>query len=244
MGGFNNPFKKQNKHHHKPDITLKETIFFKETVLGCSREIAFKRDEKCSHCDGEGGKQIDNGCKRCNGKGMTMTQQGNTIYQSVCTECRGRINQQSCDKCNGRGYNSNDTRFTVNIPAGITPEKNVVNIGNQGHFIGRSMVGDQHSRVLIACNITPQDDLRLVDDDVVSNVSISLLEALEGTTKMIPTIDGKRSTIVIAGIKNKDEIVIPNLGMKRRGNQRVIVSVQYPDNVSKLIEAMKDKVGE
>jgi molecular chaperone DnaJ len=239
IGGFGG-FGKKSKSFNRQDIILHETISFQESVLGCQRDIAFKKDEKCQQCEGSGSEAIDNGCKKCGGKGVVINRRGNMISQSQCPDCRGKTNTQSCTKCSGKGYNTMDARYTINIPAGITAAKNVLNIGNVGHSCGGGMMGDAYTKVLIDVRISPLADLRIESNDVVSNISISLLEALEGCNKAVMTIDGMRDTMIVPGIRNKDEIVVPNLGVERKGNQRVIVSVDYPSDTGKLVGVLKE----
>jgi molecular chaperone DnaJ len=240
FGGIGN--RKQRKQHNKSDITIHQTISFRDSVVGCTRDIAFKRDIKCADCDGQGSKELDNGCKRCKGKGMVVNQQGNLITQMMCPVCHGKANEQSCNKCSGKGTQIIDASFTINIPPGITPDKNILNVGNHGHYVGGGMMGDAYTRVLLAITITPLEDLKLVDNDVVGGLSISLLEALEGCVKSVMTIDGKRDATVIAGLRNKDEIVMSHLGLSNVGNHRVVVNVEYPNDMEKLIAALKDEV--
>ena len=40
-------------------------------------------------------------------------------------------------------------------------------------------------------------------------------------------------------IKNKEEVILPNLGLGRIGNQRVIVNVEYPTDTESLIKALE-----
>jgi len=75
--------------------------------------------------------------------------------------------------------------------------------------------------------------------DVISHITISLLEALEGCSKSITTIDGEKSIDIPKNIKNKEEVKISNLGVARHGAHRVIVKVEYPAETTKLIEALK-----
>ena len=242
IAGFGGGFNRPRKHFNKTEITVPQTISFRESVVGCTREIVFNRDEKCQACDGQGGKQIDNGCKKCKGKGMVVSQHGNIFTQMPCPDCHGKTKEQSCGTCAGKGFSTAEARLTINIPPGITPERNVVGIAGQGHYVGNGMMGDAHTQVLLVMTITPLEDLKLVDEDVVSSLKISLLEALEGCVKSVMTIDGAKETTVKSGIRNKDEIVMPNLGLSGVGNHRVIVDVEYPSDVEKLVAALKDEV--
>src|SRR5207249_1655628 len=54
-------------------------ISFKESVLGCKKEISYTRQTKCKSCNGDGQTKINNGCKKCGGKGQTTIKQGSMI---------------------------------------------------------------------------------------------------------------------------------------------------------------------
>lgn len=83
--------------------------------------------------------------------------------------------------------------------------------------------------------------LSIENDDVISSINISLLEALEGCTKSIETIDGNVEVSIVAKTKNKDEIILPKLGVNRDGNHRAIMHIEYPADIDALVHYLKEE---
>ena len=83
----------------------------------------------------------------------------------------------------------------------------------------------------------------LLGNDVILNINLSLLEALKGCNKSVKTIDGDKEIVIPSMTKNKDEIILPKLGVGRQGNQKTIVNIQYPskENIDKIIEILGEE---
>jgi DnaJ-class molecular chaperone len=86
--------------------------------------------------------------------------------------------------------------------------------------------------------VTPEPGLRLDGINVVSDLEISLLDALRGCKKTVNTIQGDKEIEIQPQSRHKDEVVIPHLGVNGAGNQRVILDVKYPSNVGNLIDVL------
>jgi molecular chaperone DnaJ len=222
------------------DITLQQTLSFREAALGCVKEIIYSHNVRCIACDGAGQKTLDNGCDVCRGAGKIRSQNGNTIVERACHKCRGKLNYEDCSKCHSNGYTKTETTISVNIPPGAV-EGSILNLGSRGNYFGSLFGMEQNSNLALHIHVIPQAGLLFRENDVVCSVPISLLEALEGTTKIIPTIDGDKEINIPKLIRHKEEISLPNLGVGRKGKQIAVVQISYPENVSKLIEALKEE---
>ena len=222
--------------HHVGHIELQATISFKDSILGCSHDIKYHRNTKCVDCQGNGKLQANNGCLTCNGKGKVIGRQGNMVFVSTCSKCRGQIKSDPCNKCNSKGVLDTETSLSVTIPGGIQ-DSNILRINQMGHFITtHNGVVDQHSDAHLRVHVSPEPGLRLEGMNVASNINISLLEALQGCKKTVNTILGNKEVDIKPKSKNKDEVIIPKLGVNQIGCQRVILDIQYPDEVGGLIE--------
>lgn len=240
---LNDLFGKSNGFSRKKiiaqDITLQQTLSFREAALGCVRDITYSHNIKCVACDGEGQKTLDNGCDVCRGAGKIRSQAGNTIIERPCHKCRGKLNYEDCSKCRSNGYVNAETAISVNIPPGAV-EGSILNLGSRGNYSGSVFGMDQTSHLALHIRVIPQTNLAFRENDIVCSVPISLLEALEGTKKIIPTIDGEMEITLPKLIKNKEEIAIPNLGVGRKGKQIAVVQVNYPNDVSQLTQLLKE----
>ncbi len=242
FGGFGYQPHQQRKTIRGETKHLNLTISFRDSVLGCQRQISYKRNAKCEKCDGEGQKQKLTDCKVCNGTGWVTKTSGMFISKSSCHACHGKIDFESCIPCNGRGVNNVEMNVSVNIPAGVSENKNILRLQNIGDYNGSGIFGDQYTDVLLTIKVSPHNSLHLEDNDVVCEKEISLLDAIQGATIPVPTIDGFQMIDIIPLSKNKDEVIIPNLGVNKTGNQRVRLNVSYPENIDALVELLKNTI--
>jgi molecular chaperone DnaJ len=233
---INQPFGRQRSQKvNLQHVQTNTTISFKESVLGTKKEISFTRKIKCDECNGNGEQQISNGCDKCHGLGTFTQQRGNMIFTQTCNKCGGRIKSQPCQKCNTTGSIVMDVSVQVNIPGGVI-DGNILRLGGMGNFAGNFMGIDQYTDAHLTISVTPQPNLKLIKQDVVSTLKISLLEGLSGCTKSVETISGFKDININPKSRNNDEVIIPGLGVEGVGNHRIILDVEYPENVTDLID--------
>ena len=230
-----NPFGRQVTYDAVP-IYLSTTLNFKDSILGCKQELKFHRKTKCGSCKGEGQIHENNGCDKCGGRGQIIDRQGFMVSIQTCPKCFGRTKGRDCTDCHD-GVVDAEATVTVSIPGGIETG-NVLRLQGMGNFAGSFGPIDQHTDVLLNLNVVADPDLKLINGDVVCNLEISLLDALTGCVKSVRTILGNKDVTVQAKARNKDEVIIPNVGVNQKGNQRVILDIQYPDNVDQLIDVL------
>lgn len=239
-----NPF---GGFHHQQVIELENielhlTIDFKESVLGCKKEVKYNRKTKCQDCSGQGQIRLDNGCKKCGGKGQVTYKRQGMVFVSTCPDCQGKINLSDCKGCKGQGLVQADVSVHVSVPAGIL-NGNILRLQGMGNYAGSFMgFADQHTDAFCHITVTPEPELSLEGRDVVTTVTLPLLDALRGCTRTVKTINGTKDVQIKPGSRNRDEVIIPHLGVSGTGNQRVILDVQYPKNTDKLIGVLVDEV--
>lgn len=232
-----NPFQQQQSSYVPEHIQVSTTISFKDSVLGCKQELKFNRKTKCVDCNGQGEIKLNNGCDKCGGKGQIVSQQGGMIMVQTCNKCYGRSEVKTCKTCNSEGVLDAEATITVTIPGGIQ-NGNVLRLGGMGNYAGGFMGMDQTTDVFLQLKVTPMNGLQLVERNVVSNLQISLLEALQGCRKTVTTVIGNKEIEIKAASRNKDEVIIPHVGVNGQGGQRVILDIKYPQDLTKLIDAL------
>jgi molecular chaperone DnaJ len=226
-----------------PPIRMTKKISFQESVLGTEVSVSVKREVKCPGCDGKGFAQKKNDCAHCDGYGTTTTKQGNFTFNSQCSHCKGKGDKEDCKKCNKKGFILEDTNLNLSVPPGIM-DGNIMQITGGGHFIQKSVFGDSYGDMLITINVENTTQLSLVGADVVYTLPISLLEGIRGCTKTVPTVNGEMEISVKPGSRNKEELIIPQVGVAKRGNQRVIFDVSYPEaeqDIQKITDILDKK---
>lgn len=235
FGGFG--FQNAQINEQPENISVSTKISFKESVLGCKKDLKFIRKVKCNDCDGQGHSIIENGCKACNGKGRTVTRQGNAVYTQSCTKCNGKVSVKKCVACASKGNIKADAAVSVTIPAGIQ-NGNALRLAGMGNFVPQF---NGSTDVFLSISVEPDKNLRLEGNDVICELNISLLEALKGCTKKVPTVLGDKDLNVKPLSKNKQFVSMPNLGVPKKGSQLVKLNVSYPDDVSGIINVLEGK---
>jgi hypothetical protein len=56
--------------------------------------------------------------------------------------------------------------------------------------------------------------------------------------KMVDTIDGLREISIPPLSRNKEEVILPKLGVNGIGSHRVILDVIYPKDISNIVDAL------
>lgn len=224
------------------NVEVRQTISFKESVLGCKKEIKYSRHSKCQDCGGAGEIKLNNGCKTCGGKGQVVNRQGNMVMVSTCSECHGQTNITMCSACHGNGTVHADVSVHVSVPAGIL-DGNILRLQGMGNYAGSFMgLADQHTDAFLHINVMPEPGLSIEGTSVVSHLTISLLDALRGCKQKVKTISGEKEIQVKPQSRNRDEVIIPRQGVSGTGDQKVILDVEYPKNTDKLIGVLLNEV--
>ena len=223
-------------------VAVHTTISFKESVLGCKKELKYSRQGKCQNCSGTGEIRLHNGCKKCGGKGQVIVNQGQMVMVSTCPDCFGRAKIEPCTVCSSNGTLHTDVSVHVSVPAGIINGA-VLRLQGMGNYAGSFMgLADQHTDAFCHVAVTPEDGLMIEGNSVVSHLSIPLIDALRGCTSKVKTIHGDKEISIKPQSRNRDEVLIPHCGVSGAGDQKVILDVQYPKNTDKLIGVLLDEV--
>jgi len=235
-----NPFGRQT-YHNQENIQLNVTISFAESILGCERHFKFNRKAKCNLCNGKGEINLHNGCDKCEGKGLIVTRQGNAIYSRTCDKCYGKTDTQSCNACNADGSVDTDTSIKVTIPGGVQ-SGNILQLAGMGHFVGSFMHMDQRTDAHVHILVTPEPGLSLSGATVVCDLQLSLIDAIKGCKRTVKTVLGDKEVEIPAQSRNKDIVVIPNMGVNRVGDQNVVLDVRYSEQILNMIDKLMDGV--
>ncbi len=220
------------------NIELNVEITFKESVLGLKKNFSYNRTILCNSCEGNGAKPKNNGCDRCHGKGVVVSKNANMIFTQTCPKCMGKVEVEQCVACHGDGTVNTNTTILVTTPGGIL-DGSILRLGGRGNFVGAFMGMGQFTDVFVHVKVIPMEGLSIRNNDVISYLPLSLIEALTGCTKEINTINGSNTINVPPLSKNKDEIAIPNLGVSGMGNHVTILQVSYPEDTDNLIKFLK-----
>ena len=182
-------------------------------------------------------------CDTCKGSGQIpkiMNTMFGQIQQSVvCQSCdgRGRVPEKVCRVCAGAGTERRKQTITVKIPAGID-DGATIRLRDRGEAVAGGAKGDLyiHIRVKAHKKFTREGDIILSDE------TISMVDAALGTEIDVETVDGKVRMKIPAGTQSSDDFKlsgrgVPHPGRDSRGPHIVNVIVETP---TKLTKKQKD----
>lgn len=239
-------FVQRRKPRPNPEIVhLHAHISYKDSIFGCKRDFVYDRRNKCDECNGQGVYSLHNGCTECKGQGVVITRQGNMIMQQTCGKCRGKIPTEECKPCNGTGGVKATRTITVTVPGGVV-DGNILRLEGMGNFVevvnNFFNSGDAYTDAFVQLHIQPAEfKCTIKDNNLHVPLDITLLEALRGCTKNIKTLDGIKEIKIPQKTKNGHQVIIPNLGVSRTGNQIIDINVDYPQDIDSLISHLVSK---
>ena len=216
-GGFGGA-SRQSRPARGADIEQTISLSFLDAIKGCTKEISYFRNEPCRSCNGAGarGGTEYTKCTRCGGTGRVKFQQdtlfGRTIQVGACPDCggTGRKITEKCPDCKGKGYKRVETRFTVNIPAGVDKDSSLRKRG----FGQAAPNGGEPGDLYIYFRIEPHKLLRREDKDLFVTVPISYKTAVCGGKIMVPGIDDMIEYTVPEGTPSGTRFCLRGKGVK------------------------------
>jgi molecular chaperone DnaJ len=235
------------------DILVSAELDLDEVANGVRREIAYDAVGACEHCHGNGaepGTPIST-CERCGGAGqlrrVARTPFGQMVQGVVCDACggAGKIPEAPCGECGGSGRTRGQRTQAVEIPPGIEG-------GQRLRVAGAGHAGDPGAPagdLYVEVEVAEDERFHREGTDLLSVVSIPATEAMLGTAVTVPTLEGEREIEIAPGTQPGHEEVLraaglPRLGGRRRGNQRVILNVIVPSNLSEEQRELAERLDE
>ncbi len=243
------------------DMEVAVAIEFEQSVFGDQIPVEIKIPQACDDCDGtgagEGTEPVT--CSECSGSGQVRRVRqsvlGQMVSTSPCPRCggMGEIITTPCGSCRGEGRVTVDKTYHVDVPAGVV-DGSTLRLTRRGAAGPR---GGSPGDLYVHLRVRPHDRYRREDDDLVTEVSISIAQATLGTKIVLATLDGDEDLAVPAGTQPGHQFVLRGRGVPRlhgrgRGDLRVSVKVEVPtklpgeqaDLLRNLAELRGEEVGE
>jgi molecular chaperone DnaJ len=123
--------------------------------------------------------------------------------------------------------------LTVDIPPGISDDQRI-RLSGRGHA-GEN--GGPPGDLYVLVSVTEDERFVREGSDLVTAVNLSVSQAALGTTVSVPTLDGEEEIEVEPGTQPGTIVTLkargmPTLGRARRGDQRVVLNVVVPLNLT------------
>jgi len=233
------------------DLEIAVAITLEEAASGIEKTINVPRYEECSVCGGSGAKAGTKkvSCPQCRGIGQTVVSNGFFQLRQACSHCggEGSIIQTPCSECRGEGRIRVTRKIKVKIPAGV-------DTGSQLRIRGEGEAGKAgRGDLYVVVEVRPHPVFQRHDNDIVTEINISLVKAILGAEIEVPTLNGKVKMKIPAGTQSgrifrlKDK-GIPDVHARDIGDELVRVNVEIPTHLTseqrRLIEEFARLSGE
>lgn len=248
--GVGNPFEAFFHRHrrgpeHGANIEVDLYVSLEKVASGGEENIQLNIPATCQACHGVGTKDVvaPKTCPTCGGSGQVTQsrreKKEHVLIQqiSICTTCNGRgsIIEHPCPECRGSGQTEKAETLTVRIPQGIE-EGMALRIPGKGMPSAES--GGISGDLLVV--VRSRRDPRFERDgaDLLRLETISLVDAVLGTTLKVPTLDGSASVTIPPGtqpnsvLRLKDK-GLPEFGSGQRGVMYLRIEVKVPERLSR-----------
>ncbi|KAL0053461.1 hypothetical protein WJX82_005982 [Trebouxia sp. C0006] len=226
---------------------------FLDAVFGTQKDISVSRLEECGVCTGSGVKAgtTASTCSTCGGQGQVVTVQRTPIgaFQQIatCAECEGTGERATpCNTCGGDGRVRRTKKISLNVPPGVDNGSRL-RVRGEGSS-GRK--GGSQGDLYVFVRVKEHADLRREGLTVHSDVSVSYVDAILGTTVKVTTVDGLVDLKIPGGTQPGTTLVmskrgVPRLGVANsRGDHQVHVRVEIPTKLSsderKIVEELQE----
>jgi molecular chaperone DnaJ len=223
------------------DVAVAAEVSLEEAARGTAVDVAYDVVDTCERCRGsraEPGTPVET-CSRCGGAGrvraVTRTAFGQLVREQACEVCggEGRVPAEPCHECGGRGRRAVRRSLQVDVPAGIADEQRI-RLAGRGHAGER---GGPPGDLYVLVRVTEDERFLRDGNDLVTVVDVPAPAAALGATVTVPTLDGDERVEVAAGTQPGAVVTLrgrgmPTIGRGRRGDQRVVLNVVIPRNLS------------
>ncbi len=230
------------------DISIDIELSFREAMFGVERRVLISKMGVCDTCTGTGAKTGSKmiSCAACNGKGE-VHETRNSIFGAVstsrtCPACRGRgeTPETACPACRGAGILKRDEEIRIAVPPGVG-DGEMVRMPKRGEAVAGGHAGDLY----IKLHVRPDPKFVREGNNLISELSIKLTDALLGGEYRIQTLDGEETITVPAGVSHGEMIRIRGKGVphgRGRGDLLVRVLIGLPKKLSRNAKDLVEKL--
>ncbi len=201
------------------DLEVIADLSFEAAVFGDQVSVALKLPVRCDECGGSGagaGTQPVR-CSDCGGSGQVQRVRqsllGQMVTASPCARCGGlgEVIATPCPGCRGEGRVTIDKTYDVDVPAGV-------DTGSTLRLSGRGAAGPRGGAagdLYVHLRVAPHERFVREDDDLITEVPISIAQAALGTSLELDTLDGVEDLVIPPGTQPGREFVLRQRGVPR-----------------------------
>jgi len=236
------------------DLRFDLEIDFQTALFGGEKKIRITHLETCGTCTGSGvapGASV-NSCSTCGGRGVVSqvvsTILGRMQQQVRCPTCggSGSVVEKYCGSCDGKGVNKKSKQLMITIPPGVE-DSNRLRVRGEGDAGGK---GGPPGDLYVFLSVRADPRFRREGMEIYSEIAVSYVDAILGSTLKVPTVDGVIDLQMPAGTQPGTTLRAEGKGAPKlnnvnvRGSHYVKVKVEIPQKISgkerELIQQLKE----
>jgi molecular chaperone DnaJ len=224
-----------------PDLEAVVDLDFEEMVFGSQSEVTVRTAVACEDCAATGAAEgtRPETCADCGGLGQVRQVRQSILCQMVttgpCPRCSGlgQVIAEPCRTCGGEGREVTERTFTLNVPAGVDPDK-VLRLAGRGAVGPRGgPPGDLYVRV----RVRRHPHLERRGFDLYHELHLPVTQAALGARLPYETLQGTEELEIPAGTQTGQVFRLQGHGVpkgraNRRGDLLVQVVVDTPEVAS------------
>ena len=239
------------------DVAATIEITLAQAFTGTAVQVPLQVAVACERCSGSGAEPGTSPvtCETCGGAGrvqqVSQSVFGQFVRASTCPRCHGagRIVEKPCERCDGDGRLVAERTLDIDVPAGIHDGQRI-RVRGEGHAGG---AGGQTGDAFVQVRVRPDERLARDGDDLVTVVTLTMVDAAIGATVAVPSAEGEIELDVPPGSQPGDVRVLrgkgmPSLSGGRRGDLRVHLDIRIPRRLDpeqrRLLVELDEQIGE
>ncbi len=219
------------------DLRYDMQITLEEAAFGVEKEIEVRKLDACDKCKGTGAESGSRAvtCPSCHGRGQVISSRGFFQVSQTCPRCRGvgEIIEKPCRVCGGEGRIEKTSRIKLKVPAGIADGSRLRSSRNGEAGIRGGAPGDLY----VVIHVKEHPIFQRDEDNLYCEVPIPFSTAALGGEIPVPTLDGKASLKVPAGMQSGQIFKlrgkgISNVNGRGRGDLLARLLVEVPTRLN------------
>jgi len=234
-GSFNQRYGGQRPQSKGSNLRIKVSLTIDEILKGVSKKLKYKRQDKCTTCDGKGGTDVRN-CIPCNGSGQRTVVQNTPFGQirqaTSCPDCAGSGQQvhNKCNDCKGEGTVLKEQTVDVEIPAGVSNGIQLT-MNGFGNYIRNGQAGDLN----IVIDEIRDFTFKRENNNIIVEKTISVIDAIIGANIRVNTPHGEMPIAIEPGTEHGKVIRMSGKGIPDiqygLGDLYIKISIKIPKNI-------------
>ncbi|MEP6709195.1 MAG: molecular chaperone DnaJ [Verrucomicrobiota bacterium] len=219
------------------DLRYDMQITLEEAAFGVEKEIEVRKLDACDKCKGAGAEAGSRAvtCPSCHGRGQVISSRGFFQVSQTCPRCRGvgEIIEKPCRVCDGEGRIEKTSRIKLKVPAGIADGSRLRSSRNGEAGIRGGAQGDLY----VVIHVKEHPIFQRDEDNLYCEVPIPFCTAALGGEIPVPTLDGKASLKVPAGMQSGQIFKlrgkgVSNVNGRDRGDLLARLLVEVPTRLN------------